>query len=186
MKKLIVLACLATTVSMTAGTAMADSISGNLGVTARVGILSPSESDTDNGFVVGGGLIYGIDNNIAVDLEVSRTEFGSNTGDYGITDVSAGVQYRFASTRSPMVPYLGLGLNFLSSDSDFYDIDSTVGVHVKAGFDYFLQRNLALTAEAKMIAAAKADTTDNWTGNSVTKFDPSSLSATAGLRFFFN
>lgn len=41
MKKLIVFACLATTISMTAGTAMADSIKGKVGVTGRVGFLVP-------------------------------------------------------------------------------------------------------------------------------------------------
>ena len=61
MKKLIVFACLATTISMSAGTAMADGIMGKTGVTGRIGILNPADNDsdflhnrTDQGLVAGG------------------------------------------------------------------------------------------------------------------------------------
>src|SRR6185369_16899841 len=125
MKKLIVLACLATTVSLTAGTAMADSIKGKVGVTGRVGFISPADNDaefinnrTDTGFVGGGGLIYGIDDHIAVELDITRTGFGSNVGDFGITNFTLGGQYRFRLDHPKFVPYLGGGLDILMSDFD--------------------------------------------------------------------
>ena len=202
MKKLIVFACLATTISMTAGTAMADSIRGKLGVTGRVGFMNPADNTadpapgfpnnrTDSGFVVGGGLIYGIDDHIAAEFEVSRAQFGSETGDFGVTDYSFGGQYRFALQQRQLVPYLGAGLDILVSDYDENNgaqsnIETTVGAHLSGGVDFFLQRNLALTAEAKVVIAPDAKITDSQSGNNAGNFDPSSFSTTVGLRFFFN
>ena len=198
MKKLIVLACLATTVSITTGTVMADSIKGKLGVTGRIGFLSPADNNaefsnnrTDTGFIAGGGLIYGIDDHIAVELDVTRASFGSDTGDFGITNVSLGGQYRFAISPRQLVPYIGVGLDILMSDYDVNggarsDVDTTVGAHISGGIDYFLQRELALTAEAKAVAAPDARITDRRFGDRRGDFDPSSFSTTVGIRYFFN
>jgi len=198
MKKLIVFACLATTISMTAGTAMADSIKGKLGVTGRVGFVNPADNNaeyldnrTDSGFVAGGGLIYGLDDHIAVELEATRADFGSDTGDFGVTDISIGGQYRFALQQHQLVPYLGAGVDILFSDYDERfgarsDVETTVGIHVSGGVDFFLQRNLALTAEAKLVAAPEAKITDRQDGSNAGDFDPSSFSTTVGIRFFFN
>ncbi len=197
MKKLIVLACLATTISMTAATAMADNIRGKLGVTGKLGFLAPADNNVDNfnnrtdtGAVVGVGLIYGIDNHLAAELEVTRSEFDSNNGDFGVTNVSLGGQYRFGINDPKLVPYLGVGIDILATDYDpdngsSRDVDTTAGVHVSGGVDYFLQQNLALTAEVKVVAAPETDITDN-SGAHRGDFDPSSLSTTVGLRYFFN
>jgi len=202
MKKLIVLACLATTISMTAGTAMADSIKGRLGVTGRVGFINPADNTadptpgfpnnkTDVGLVAGGGLIFGIDDHIALELEVTRASFGSETGDFGVTNVSFGGQYRFALQQRQLVPYIGVGLDILSTDYDENggarsDVETKVGGHVSGGVDFFLQRNLALTAEAKLVVAPDARITDRQSGAPAGDFDPSSFSTTVGIRFFFN
>lgn len=198
MKKLIVLACLATAVSMTAGTAMADSIKGKLGVTGRIGLLNPADNNaefndnnTDTGIVAGGGIIYGINDHIAAELDVTRTVFDSDTGDFGLTNISFGGQYRFALQQSQLVPYVGAGLDILVADYEknngaSSDVDTTAGIHISGGVDYFLQRNLALTAEIKLVAAPDAKITDNRTGNHAGDFDPSSLSSTVGIRYFFN
>ncbi|OGU13632.1 MAG: hypothetical protein A2076_08785 [Geobacteraceae bacterium GWC2_53_11] len=198
MKKLIVLACLATTVSMTAGTAMADSIKGRVGVSGRVGFLNPADNkaefydnSTDSGFVAGGGLIVGLDDHFAVEFEVTQANFGSARGDFGTTNFSFGGQYRFALQQRQLVPYLGVGVDILANDFDakdgyLYDVDSKIGGHVSGGFDYFLQRNLALTAEVRGVIAPDADITDRQTGDNWGTFDPSSFSTTVGLRFFFN
>jgi outer membrane protein len=202
MKKLIVLACLATTISITTGTAMADSIKGKLGVTGRIGFLSPADNTADNtqnffrnrtdtGVIAGGGLIYGIDDHIAVELDVTRASFGSDTGDFGVTNVSLGGQYRFALQQRQLVPYIGVGLDILATDYDENfgtrsDVDTTVGVHISGGVDYFLQRELALTAEAKVVAAPDARITGRQSGGPRGDFDPSSFSTTVGIRYFFN
>lgn len=198
MKKLIVLACLATTVSMIAGPAMADSIRGQLGITGKIGLMNPADNTaedinnrTDSGLIAGGGLIYGIDDHIAAELDITRTSFGSDTGDFGVTNVSFGGQYRFALRQRQVVPYIGAGLDILFCDYDNYigyksDVDTTVGVHVSGGFDYFLQRNLALTAELKLLGAPNTKITDRQNGHHVGDFDPSSISTTVGIRYFFN
>lgn len=207
MKKLLVLVCLAATVSLTTGTAMADSIKGRVGVTGKIGLLVPGSSDyegqrikPDVGFVGGGGFIYGLDDNFAAEIDVTRTEFGSdysrggnarggNAGDFGYTDVSLGGQYRFAVTHNKLVPYLGAGLDIILSDYDArdgkkHDVDNTVGIHVNGGVDYFLLKQLALTAEVKALAALETDIKDS--SGKKGNFDPSNISGTVGVRFFFN
>lgn len=202
MKKIIVLACLATTVSMSTGIAMADSIKGRLGATAKVGFINPSDNTAENapyysrnktdlGFITGGGLIYGLDDHIAAEVEVSRAIFGSDTGDFGVTNISLGAQYRFMTQQGQFVPYLGAGLDILVSDYDenggaSSDIDTTVGAHVSGGLDFFVQRNLALTAEVRLVAAPDAKITDRQSGSHAGDFDPSSFSTTVGIRYFFN
>jgi len=197
MKKIIILACLATAVSMTTSTAMADSIKGKLGVSAKVGLLIPANNDsdfyhnkTDAGFVGGAGLIYGLDNNFAAEFDVTRTSFGSETGDFGVTDVSFGGQYRFINVHRQLVPYVGAGVDILFSDYEpnngaTRNVDSTVGMHISGGVDYFLQKQLALSAEVKAVIAPDTDIND---GNGVHRgnFDPSSFSTTVGIRYFFN
>jgi outer membrane protein len=196
MKKLIVMTCLASAVAMTAGTAMADSIKGQLGVTGKIGFLVPADNDsdffnnkTDVGFVGGASLIYGLDDHFAAELEVSRTQFGSETGDFGVTDISIGGQYRFALPSHQLVPFVGVGLDVLVSDYDPYsgatrDVDTTVGAHLSGGVDYFISKHLALTAEAKLVAAPDTSITDRF-GDHRGDFDPSSFSTTVGLRYFF-
>lgn len=198
MKKLIVLACLVSTVSMTVGTAIADSINGKIGVTGRVGFISPADNNaeyynnkTDTGLVAGIGLLYGINDNIAAELDITRSAFGSDTGDFGVTNVSIGGQYRFALQQRQLVPYIGAGLDILYSDYDENggaksDVEETLGVHISGGVDYFLQKNIALTAEAKLVAAPDAKITDRQSGNHAGNFDPSSFSTTVGIRYFFN
>lgn len=203
MKKIIMLACLVTAFSVTSGTAMADSIKGKLGITGRIGVMSPADNDvndnkvnpyrnndTDNGIVGGGGLIYGIDDHIAAELDVTRASFGSDSGDFGVTNISLGAQYRFALQQRQLVPYVGGGLDILMSDyepDDGFrrDVDTTVGVHVNGGIDYFLQKNIALTAEAKLVVAPDTSISDR-SGYHWGDFDPSSFSTTVGIRFFFN
>lgn len=202
MKKLLVLGCLAATVSMTTGTAMADSIKGRVGVTGKIGVLGTGNSDygdsrikTDVGFVGGGGFLYGIDNNFAAEIDVTRSEFGSdfpksgNAGDFGITDIALGGQYRFEVTYKKLVPYVGAGIDILISDYDppngrRHDVDTTVGIHASGGVDYFYLKQLAFMAEVKAVAAPDADINDSFgkQGN----FNPSSFSGTVGVRFFFN
>lgn len=197
MKKLIVAACIASTVALTAGAATADSIKGRLGVTGKIGVLAPADNEsdfysnkTDAGLVGAAGLIYGLDDHFAAELEVSHAAFGSQTGDFGVTDLSFGGQYRVALANHQLVPYLGVGLDILFSDYDpndgeRRDVDTTIGAHAKAGIDYFLLKQLALSAEAKLVLAPNADITDNF-GDHRGNFDPSSFATTVGVKYLFN
>jgi outer membrane protein len=190
-------ALLATTISMTAGTAMADSIKGRVGVTGKIGFLNPADNHsdflhnkTDEGFIAGGSIIYGFDNHLAGEIDVSRTSFGSETGDFGVTNVSLGVQYRFALSHRPLVPFIGAGMDILMSDYNPHsgvnrDVDTTVGAHINGGVDYFLQKQLAITAEVKVVGAPDTGIYDRF-GDHVGDFNPSSVSTTVGFRCFFN
>jgi len=191
MKKLLILACATAAFTLSTGSAMADSIQGKLGVTGKIGFMIPSDGEfgpfnnkTDTGFTGGGGLIYGIDNPFAAELVITCGEFGSVVGDYGLTNVSLGAQYRFVLAQPKLVPYLGTGLDLLVIDADQgRDVDTTLGVHASAGIDYFLTKQFALTTEAKLVLAPDTDINGpNGRGN----FDPNSFSTTFGIRFFFN
>lgn len=198
MKKLVVLACLAAAFTLASGTAMAESIKGRLGVTGKLGFQVPADNDaefgwgknhTDTGFVGGGGLLYGLDSNLAGEFDISHSSFDSDFGDFSVTDFSLGLQYRFRGPDRRLVPYLGAGVDLLVSDYDPYDganldVDTTVGAHVSGGADYFITRELALSAEAKFVLAP--DTDIKYQGAHTGDFDPSSFSGTLGVRYFFN
>jgi outer membrane protein len=201
MKKYVMFACLLVVVTVSASSAMAESVAGRVGITGRIGFLIPSDSDfsdrkleTDAGFVGGGGLIYGLDRNFAAELDITRTEFsanrvsGQNEGDFGITNISLGAQYRFIEPQPKLVPYVGAGIDILLTDhtrpnGTKANVDNTFGVHLSGGVDYFFQKGVAVTAELKALLAVEADiNTLSESGH----FDPSSLSGTVGIRFFFN
>jgi outer membrane protein len=201
MKKYVMCACLLVMVSVSTSSAMAESIAGRVGITGRIGFLKPADSDfddrkleTDVGFVGGGGLIYGIDRHFAAELDITRAEFsanrvsGPNEGDFGITNISLGVQYRLMEPQPRLVPYVGAGLDILLTDHTRpngikANVDNTVGIHLSGGVDYFFLKGLAVTAELKALLAVEADiNTATGTGH----FDPSSISGTVGVRYFFN
>jgi outer membrane protein len=192
MKKLLILACATTVLTLTTGLAMADSIKGKVGVTGKIGFLIPADNDigpyknnTDPGFIGGGGFIYGIDDHFAAEIDITRTSFESDFGKFGTTNLSLGGQYRFAISQPQIVPYLGAGLDILMNDADQgRNVDTTVGVHGSAGVDYFITKRLALTTELKLVVAADSDITS--AGGKVGNFNPNSFSTTFGVRYFFN
>ena len=159
--------CVAAMLTLSAGTAMADSIKGRLGVTGRLGFIVPSDSSnvafgvagTNTDFIGGGGFIYGVTDSIAAELDITH----AGIGNFDITNISLGAQYRFIiPTIKELVPYGGVGLDILLNGSDFGSVDNTVGVHLSAGADYFIQKQLAVTAEMKGVIAPDADLDDSW------------------------
>lgn len=191
----------AAVVVMIANSAMADSIAGKFGVTARGGFIVPADSEdvgvtvsSDAGWAVGGGLIYGITENIAADLDVTHSEFDQNElgfklGTAKTTDIAFGLQYRFMP-KSALVPYVGAGVDIILNDFDVVtglisaDIDTSVGGHLSAGVDYFITKQVALNAEFKGVLGT---TNDIKVGGIQTgaKFDPSNFSGLFGVRIFF-
>lgn len=193
-----VLYLVAAMVTLLAGSnAMAENLQGRIGVTGKLGVIIPADSElsrgsdgfkrileTDAGFIGGGGLIYGVDNHVALELDVMHSEFHvRGNGTASVNDVSVGGQYRFAG-KDRTVPYLGAGVDILMPDLSHADVDTVMGFHLKAGLDHFLSKELAVTAEVKAVEAFDADITIP--GAKVGDFDPSYISATVGLRFFFN
>jgi len=207
MKKIAIGACLAIIVS-TASNALADSIRDKFGVTGRIGFLIPADSeftdaphyrqsDNDTGLIGGGGLLYGIDRNWAAELEITQAEFrahdgfGYEDGDFSTTNISLGAQYRFVDLPdNRLVPYAGAGLDILLNDFSPVDgtggdVDNVLGIHASGGVDYFVQKQFALTGQLKVLLAPDADVHD-FSGAKVGNFDPSSVSMTFGVRYFFN
>jgi outer membrane protein len=205
MKKVVVFICMAAVLVLAAGTAMAESIKNRIGVTGRIGFLVPADSEvvgdfglqnasTDVGFNGGGGFIYGITDNIAAELDITHTWFGANVGsinvgDFNTTNISLGAQYRFEVPVQHLTPYVGAGLDILVNGFDFngggtLDVDTVVGAHISAGVDYFVMKQLALTAEMKGVLAPNADI--NGPFGKEGNFDPMSFGMTFGARFFFN
>ncbi len=206
MRKKLAFLCLAAALALSAAPAMAENIKGKLGVTGRIGFIVPADSDvgpdkskleTDAGFVGGGGFIYGIDRNIAAELEITHSDFGSSThsgsfkGDFDVINIGLGAQYRFAVNQPNVTPYAGVGLDIILSDFEQtngpgrFDVDTTVGLHVKGGIDYFLTRQVALNAEGKFVVAPETDIKGS-NGGPDGNFDPTGFIGTVGVRFFFN
>ena len=204
MKKFLVCLCVILLSGVCSGNALADNIGGRFGVTGRIGFIIPADSenvasgtvvDTDASFIGGGGFIFGIDRNFAAELDITRTEFGASkgfNGDFGTTNITLGVQYRFLNMPMPkLVPYVGGGVDilvndFTRSDGTQSDVDTVAGVHLAGGVDYFIMKQLALTGEIKGVISPNADIIDKSSGHKQGDFDPSSVSVTFGVRYFFN
>lgn len=188
------------TIILATGTAMAASIDGRFGLTGKAGMLIPlkddfisSTSESKTGFAVGGGFIYGVSNNFAVELDFTHVptldveNSGSKVLEASFTDLSLGVQYRFIP-ENRLVPYLGAGADFIKGKLKHkisgakYDLDWTAGGHISAGIDYFINKGIALNADFRGVYTAKGDIKngDVWVG----EYDPMSLIGTVGIRFF--
>ncbi len=207
MKKLVVCLCAAALFSFAASSAMAEDIAGRFGVTGRFGFLFPANSetvaggtispiDTDVTFVGGGGFIFGIDKNLAAELDITHTEFdanifGSRFGSFATTNISLGGQYRFDIAPREVTPYAGAGIDillndFTEPDGTSRDVDTVIGIHLSGGVDYFIRKDVALTAELKVVIAPNADIKNPTTGAKIGNYDPMNVNGTFGIRYFFN
>jgi outer membrane protein len=143
-----------------------------------------NRNKTDAGLVGGVGLIYGIDNHFAAEIGISHSELNSDFGNFGVTDFELGAQYRFVLDLHKLVPYAGTGFDLLVVNDDQGRNVGTVGVHFSGGVDYFITRQLALTAEARVVVAP--DVNINGPNGTSGNFDPTSFSTTFGAKYFFN
>ncbi len=193
MKKWCLVFSVGAVLAMAAGAAHAEDIRGRLGVTGRFGFAVPADSDvhgfnvsTDPGFVGGGGVIYGVTENIALEADVTHASYGSSPdAGFNTTDISFGGQYRFLNLPvQHLVPFVGGGLDILVNGADDADVDTVVGAHVKGGADYFITKNLAATAEMKWVIAPNADIHGPF-GLKAGNFDPMNFSMMFGARYYF-
>ncbi|KAF0219275.1 MAG: OmpW family [Geobacteraceae bacterium] len=224
MKKNLVFVVMATALCTLSGTALADSIKGKLGVTGRLGLMVPSDSEfttatavtiipsftigvietgkgkADTAFVGGGGFVYGVTDNFAIEVDVTHTPqidyefFGKQSFEITTTNVSLGLQYRFFPTNM-LVPYLGAGVDFIISEGkylgrDALDIETVVGDHLNAGVDLFITKRIALNADFRGVLAPKAEINNrnlSLPGNfKAGEYDPISFVGLFGVRFFLN
>ena len=177
--------------------APAESIDGRFGVTARIGATVPvnddfikGTSDTKAGLAVGGGLIYGFSEYVAADVEVLHMPqldvqaSGVKTYEATITDVALGVQLRFLTSNN-IVPYIGLGPDFITADlrhvnGTGYKLDWTYGGHVNFGFDWFITPGIAMTADVRGVYAVDGDVLSG--SAKVGEFSPQWVQGTVGVR----
>ena len=121
MKGIGIVTALSLLLSLCATVAMADTLQNRFGVTGRFGFLVPADSETvdptfnlstDIGFVGGGGLIYGVHKNVAIELDVTHTDFdanfaGADVGNFETINVGIGAQYRFNDPFPHLTPFIG-------------------------------------------------------------------------------
>jgi Outer membrane protein W len=226
MKKIILFATAA--LLLFANAAMADSIAGKVGITARGGASYIFNSEWTNeaitefgdtlnkdikpsiGWAAGGGLMYGITDNLAVtfdviylqaDLKASAENMELIIGQGKTIDFSLGAQWRFMP-KSRFVPYVGAGFDVLLNKVDLgsvlkqwsedegvtMDVANTYGGHLSAGVDFFFTPNIAFNAEIRGLYSTKGDVTLKVPGYSdviAAKYNPTNISAFMGIRFFF-
>ena len=177
------------------GNAGAEELRGRIAVHGKIGITNPADSEIDSpngrlvvssdaGLIGGLGVIFGVDDNVAVELDLTRSSYDtSHFGAADVTNLSVGAQYRF-SERQRLVPYLGAGVDVLINDLSNKYTNTTIGAHLSGGVDYMVNRQMALNLEVKGVESFEADA--DGPGGQTGDFDPSSLSFTIGARFFFN
>lgn len=191
------------------GNVGADSIKGRLGITGQVGFIVPSDGELtpaltpasgvsklniDSGFVGGGGLIYGIGDNFAVEAHVAYAPtLDVKYTDVKITklntiDASLGFQIRSnLLDEKHITAYLGGGVDVLFANVDDiggynFDISTVVGGHVNGGGDYFITKNLALNLDLRGVFFPDANV--KTMGTKVATYDPISFMALFGVRWF--
>lgn len=194
MRRFIILTVVA--LSLVAGNAMAESIKGRLGLTGKLGFIVPLKDLTLNGaanrelntgLAGGGGLIYGLGDNCALELDVTHAPAmdvkigGVKQGELQTTDISLGLQYRIMPEHH-LVPYIGVGADFIKGDIENSTVDWTYGGHANVGVDCFVNRSIALTADFKYVFGAKGDILLN--DVKIGKYDPMSFIGTFGVRLF--
>lgn len=209
MRKFLIFSAMFSVLVATTGSAMAESIKGKHGVTVRGGFLVPADSkldvgerlEADTGFAVGVGVLYGISDNVAAEVDVTYSDYDSNGGGFDpyfevkTHDVSVGAQYRFMPENT-VVPYVGAGVDLLVNETtdtaspqvgwpaEKYDTDLSFGGHLSVGADIFLTKQIAFTAEFKGLLATEADVKRS-DGTKIATIDPSNVSGLFGFRFFF-
>ena len=208
MRKLIFLTFLS--LSLVAGTAMAEDIKGRFGITGQLGFTVPldksnftsdfaarngltsSQLGGDAGFAGGGGLIYGLTRNLAVETgviympSIDYDNSGEKVLEIESIDVAVGLQLR-NNVSKDLAAYLGGGIDVLLSDvKDSFgnkgDVDTVVGGHVNVGGDYFITKDIALNLDLRGIFFPEADITGG--GRTVAKYDPISFITLFGVRYF--
>jgi len=183
------------TIILSAATALASGIDGRFGITGKAGALVPLKDDfiggstgSDPGLAAGGGIIFGLGNNLAIEVDAihlmkSNVSSGASSAEASLTDVGLGLQYRFGPDNR-LVPFIGGGADFIkgelknSSDVTF-NLDWTVGGHVNAGFDFFVTKGIALTVDTRGLFAADGDVK-----GTPLKYNPMSFIGTVGIRLF--
>jgi outer membrane protein len=209
---------------LSANAAMADSIAGKVGITGRFGASYVVDSKwtiggtgmsedikADLGYSAGGGVMYGITDNLAVNFDVNYLQAALNaTGQIGgssvaimfgrgkTVDFALGAQWRFVP-KSQFVPYVEAGLDVLWNNIDVdpgfaggmggvpnLSVGTTFGGHLSVGGDFFFNRHVALNAEIRGLLSTQGDVKANSGVNTVfAKYDPSNISAFLGMKFFF-
>jgi outer membrane protein len=198
MRKLLLITACALLMASLAGNAAAEQLRGRVAMTGRIGVTNPANGErtdnpvgtlvvsTDAGVIGGGGVLFGVDDNIAIEMDVTRSAYHtSQFGTAGVTNLSFGAQYRLPE-KERFIPYGGAGVDVLINDLGDYYANTVVGMHLAAGVDYMLMRQVALTAELKGVEAFSSDVKRINGGDKVGEFDPSNISFTVGARFFFN
>jgi outer membrane protein len=196
MRKVLLITACAVLTAFVAGNVAADELRGRLAVTGRVGVTNAANGEfnhpdgtlvvsTDAGIIGGGGFLFGVDENVAVELDITRSAYHtSRFGQAEVTNLSIGAQYRLPE-KQRVIPYGGAGVDVLINDLPDHTANTVLGVHIALGVDYLLMRQVALNAELKGVEAFSADVKD-FSGSKVGKFDPSNAAFTVGARFFFN
>jgi outer membrane protein len=174
MRYLVILVVLSIWILQATTPAAADTIAHRAGLSGRLGAAVPFENDmikgtskTRAGLIGGGGLIYGFDDHFAAEVEASHVPNmdveagGVKSFEASFTDVSVGFQYRFLPQQR-LVPFLGAGADFIHGNLDNvsgagYRLDWAYGGHINAGFDWFVNRSIALTVEIRGVMTADAD-----------------------------
>jgi len=190
--------------ALVAGSADAESIKGRLGISGQLGFATAEDADlvpsdekltAGSTFAGGGGLIFGLTRNLAIEagaLYLAPRDYKNAAGLKALEieniDISLGLQLR-NNVSENIAAYLGGGVDVLLSsvkdtEGDKGDADTVIGGHVNVGGDYFVTKRMALNFDLRGLIFPKADLKSG--GTTVAEYDPISFVGLIGIRFFLN
>ena len=163
----------------------------DVGVNISAGFMD----DSNTAAYFGGNMSYGITNWSAVGVSLGYQSFGSdlNVGDLNAVPLMFDIYLRNQSADRAYVPYavLGLGAIFWNFDEEglaagsSVDIDTSFGVKLGGGVDWFINDKWALNFEASY-TFADADTTVRTANGSVSATsDADYWNVGGGLKYLF-
>jgi outer membrane protein W len=177
-------------------------INGRWGVGFTVAGSAPTDQDGDGNVYLGGNALYGVNENVALQLDLGYTEFsiGSFGIDYGDLEgvpLIFSLQWRkpFSIGTSPAAWYLlgGLGVVFWDfQNSDTVEqaniptrAEDAFAVRLGGGFDLFITQNIAWNVEGHYtFSDARVELTQQGTGQTE-DVDTDFWQLGTGLRYFF-
>jgi len=200
--KILTIAVLILTVCCFVTVVHAEDLTGKVSVGAVAGGVFPKDSDIDDKWYAGGNLAYGINEFIALGVEVGYTSWDDEEGgtDYGDVQaipllVDVYLRYPIEMAENQVVPYMigGIGVIFwdyeesslLSSNGITVDMDSELGIKVGAGVDYFITENLAINVEGSYVWSDADMTVAAFGSYASATIDTDFVSVNGGLKYYF-
>lgn len=163
----------------------------DVGFNASAGFME----DADTAAYFGGNMSYGINNWSAIGFSAGYQSFGSdfNIGDLNAYPLMVDFYFRSHENERAYVPYAVLGLGAVVWDFDeegltagsSVDIDTSFGVKLGGGVDWFINEKWAINFEASYTFADAETKVTNSAGSVTGTSDADFWNVGGGIKYIF-